>query len=264
MLFLHQTFLQFMLVLISPAKSFDFDSAPTTQQFSEPGFVEESTRLIKKMGTFSRKKIGEMMSISPELAALNADRYQKWIPAPKRSDTKQAVMAFNGEVYRGLNVKEMSEEDLGFAQDHLRILSGLYGVLRPLDLMQPYRLEMGTKLKYYSYTNLYQFWGDKITKRLNEDLGDAQHIINLASTEYYKSVKEPKLKGKVITPIFKDFSKGSYKVVMTYAKNARGVMANYIIKNKITDPELIKSFDGNGYVYDPAQSEENNWVFIRG
>lgn len=253
-----------MIILISPAKSFDFESPAHTQSYSEPDFLAESTRLIKKMGTFSRKKIGQMMSVSPELAALNVDRYQKWTPAPNRGNTKQAMLAFNGEVYRGLNAKEMSEEDLQFAQSHLRILSGLHGVLRPLDLMQPYRLEMGTKLKYYSYNNLYQFWGDKITKRINQDLGEATHVVNLASMEYYKSVKESKLKGTVITPIFKDFSDGAYKVLMTYAKNARGVMANYIIKNRITDPELMKSFDCNGYAYDPAQSGDSNWVFLRG
>lgn len=253
-----------MLLLISPAKSFDFDSPAHTSHSSEPDFVTESTRLIKKMGTFSRKKVGELMSISPELAALNVDRYQKWTPTPKREDTKQAVLAFNGEVFRGLNAREMDEEDLQFAQNHLRILSGLYGLLRPLDLIQPYRLEMGTRLKYYNYNNLYQFWGDKITKRINADLGDADCIVNLASTEYFKSVNEPKLNQKVITPIFKDFSNGGYKVLMTYAKNARGVMANYIIKNRITEPELMKSFDGNGYAFDPSQSDESNWVFTRG
>lgn len=253
-----------MLLLISPAKSFDFESHAPTQSFSEPRFPEESERLIKKMRSFSAKKLGELMGLSKDLSTLNVDRYQTWTPTPKKEATKQAVLAFNGEVYRGLNAKEMSEEDLQFAQEHLRILSGLYGVLKPLDLIQPYRLEMGTKLKYYSYNNLYQFWGDKITKRLNEDLGEQNTIVNLASTEYYKSVQEKKLKGKVITPIFKDFSNGTYKVLMTYAKNARGVMANYIIKNRITDPELMKSFDSNGYAYDPSQSDESNWVFIRG
>lgn len=253
-----------MLLLISPAKSFDFDSPSHTSSSTKPDFVEESTRLIKKMRSFSSTKLGELMSISPELAELNVNRYQKWIPQPKTEDTKQALLAFSGEVYRGINAKEMSEEDLQFAQNHLRILSGLYGVLRPLDLIQPYRLEMGTKLKYYSYNNLYQFWGDKINNRINEDLGESNYIINLASTEYYKAVKEPKLKGKVITPVFKDFSNGTYKILMTYAKKARGLMANYIIKNQIIDPELIKSFDSNGYIYDSSQSDEKNWVFIRG
>ncbi len=253
-----------MLLLISPAKSFNFKSNATTQSFSEPRFVEESTRLVKKMGTFSQKKLGELMHISDELAALNVGRYKKWTANPKKEDTKQALLAFNGEVYRGLNANEMSEDDLQFAQNHLRILSGLYGVLRPLDLIQPYRLEMGTKLKYYSYKNLYQFWGNKITKQLNADLGDDEYIINLASTEYYKSVQETKLKAKVITPIFKDFNHGKYKVVAIYAKNARGVMSNYIIKNSITNPEMIKSFNGNGYAFDPTQSDKINWVFLRG
>lgn len=253
-----------MLLLISPAKSFNFGSPAQTQSFSEPMFPEESERLIKKMRSFSAKKLGKLMGLSKDLSTLNVERYETWTPTPSKEATKQAVLAFNGEVYRGLNAKEMGEEDLQFAQDHLRILSGLYGVLKPLDLIQPYRLEMGTKLKYYSYKNLYQFWGDKITKRLNEDLEKEEVLVNLASNEYYKSVNEKKIKGRIITPIFKDFSNGAYKVLMTYAKNARGVMANYIIKNRITDPELMKSFDGNGYAYDPSQSDESNWVFIRG
>lgn len=253
-----------MLLLISPAKSFDFESPAHTDQSSEPRFVDESTRLIKKARTFSRKKLGELMKISPELAALNVERYQKWTPEPAKEDTKQALLAFNGEVFRGLNAKDMSDDDLDFAQNHLRILSGLYGLLRPLDLIQPYRLEMGTKLKYYSANNLYQFWGDKITDCVNEDLADGHHIINLASTEYFKSVNTKKLKRQVITPIFKDFSNGGYKMLMTYAKNARGVMANYIIKNRISDPELIKSFQGNGYAYSPTESDESTWVFLRG
>lgn len=253
-----------MLVLLSPAKSFDFEAKAQTSKFSEPYFVEESTRLIKKMCTFSPKKLRELMGISYELAALNADRYQQWSPKPNERNAKQAILTYSGEAYRGLNAKEMSEEDLQFAQNHLRILSGLYGVLRPLDLMQAHRLEMGTKLKYYSYTNLYQFWGDKITKRINEDLGESKHIINLASNEYFKSIKSPKLNGKVISPVFKDYSNGTYKVLMTYAKNARGAMTNFIIKNRISDPELLKSFEGKGYIYNPNESDECNWVFLRG
>ena len=253
-----------MILLISHAKSVDFESPSHTDHTSEPDFKAESTRLIKKLGTFSKNKIWELMSISPELAALNVDRYKKWAPETKREDTKQALLAFNGEVFRGLNAKNMSEEDIQFAQDHLRILSGLYGLLRPMDLIQPYRLEMGTRLKYYSYNNLYQFWWNKITKRINADLDDSKVVVNLASTEYYKSVVEPKLKVKVITPIFKDFSNGEYRILITYAKNARGVIANYIIKNRITEPDLMKSFDGNGYAYDPTLSDESNWFFTRG
>ncbi|MDH5476346.1 MAG: peroxide stress protein YaaA [Cyclobacteriaceae bacterium] len=253
-----------MLLLISPAKSFDFESPAHILRSSTPEFVEESTTLIKKMATFSQKKLEELMHISPELAALNFGRYKKWSPQPKKENTKQALLAFNGEVFRGINAKEMTEDDLEYAQNHLRILSGLYGVLRPLDLMQPYRLEMGTKLHYLNHKNLYQFWGDKITNRINEDLGGTDSLINLASTEYFKAVKLPKLNANVITPIFKDFKNGTYKMLMTYAKNARGAMANYIIKNKITNPELIKSFNSNGYLYDASQSDNHNWVFLRG
>ncbi len=253
-----------MLLLLSPAKSFDFDSPAQTQSFSEPVFNEESTRLIKKMSTFTAKKLATLMGISSELAALNVERYQYWSSTPSLNNAKQAILAFNGEAYRGLNTEEMNEADLEFAQNHLRILSGLYGVLRPLDLIQPHRLEMGTKLKYYSYNNLYQFWGDKITKRINDDLGESNTLINLASNEYLKSVKQNKLKAKIITPIFKDYTNSGYKVLMTYAKNARGAMANYIIKNKIIEPDLIKSFNKNSYVYDPCLSDDSNWVFTRG
>jgi len=257
-----------MLVLISPAKSFHPKAftadGPTAHSHSEPYFKSESARLIKKMGTLSKKKVGELMSISADLAALNVDRYKRWLTEPNRETTTPALLAFNGEVYRGLNAKEMSNDDLDFAQGHLRILSGLYGVLRPLDLMQAYRLEMGTKLQLNTYKNLYQFWGDKITKRLNNDLGEGEYVINLASTEYYKSVNQSKLKAKVITPIFKDYNKGKYKIVAIYAKNARGQMANYIIKNRITNPDLLKSFDNNGYAFEPTQSDESNWVFLRG
>ncbi|MCF6353261.1 MAG: peroxide stress protein YaaA [Cyclobacteriaceae bacterium] len=257
-----------MLVLISPAKSFDPKAfgpeSPSAHTFTKPIFKEEPARLIKKMGTFSKKKIEELMHISPELAALNVGRYQKWLAEPTKDTTTAALLAFNGEVYRGLNAKELTSEELDFAQAHLRILSGLYGVLRPLDLMQAYRLEMGTKLQLNTYKNLYQFWGDKITKQLNNDLGEGKYVINLASAEYYKSINQAKLKAKVITPVFKDYNKGKYKIVAIYAKNARGRMSNYIIKNRITEPDLLKSFDSNGYAFEPTQSGESNWVFLRG
>ncbi len=257
-----------MLVLISPAKSFDPKAfgldAPKTPVFSEPNFKKSSEKLIKKLSVFSEKELAELMHISPELAALNANRYQKWVLNPKKENTAHAILAFNGEVYRGLGAKKMNKQELDFAQEHLRILSGLYGVLRPLDLIQAYRLEMGTKLNLHSYKNLYQFWGDKITEFINKELGNSNAVINLASNEYYKSVKESKLKANVITPVFKDYNNGKYKIVAVYAKNARGVMVNYIIKNRITNPELLKSFDGNGYAFDSTQSSEYNWVFLRG
>ncbi|MEZ4990417.1 MAG: peroxide stress protein YaaA [Saprospiraceae bacterium] len=253
-----------MLILISPAKTLDFESPVTTKMTSEPYFTAEPDRLSKKMRSFSRKKLGELMNISPELAALNVERFQQWTPEPETEDTRQAVLAFSGEVFRGLKADEMSEADLAYAQDHLRILSGLYGLLRPLDRIQPYRLEMGTRLKYYNYKNLYEFWGDKITDRIKEELDESKVIVNLASNEYFKSVRTDQLKARIITPVFKDFSNGEYKILMTYAKNARGAMANFIIKHRITDPEHLKGFDGNGYVFDADQSDENNLVFIRG
>lgn len=254
-----------MLILISPAKSLDFETPAPTNLASETLFNEESTKLVKKMRTFSKKRLGDLMSISKELAQLNVDRFNEWTSTPTKEQTKQALFCFTGEVYRGLNAGEMNDNELDYAQNHLRILSGLYGLLRPMDRIQPYRLEMGTKLKYYSNNNLYQFWGDKITKRINEDLQQDDTVINLASTEYYKSVNEKKLKANVITPTFKDLSKnGDYKIVMMYAKNARGVMANFIIKNRIDEPEALKSFNENGYIYDAESSTENDWVFLRG
>ena len=253
-----------MIIVISPAKSVDFDTPSPTGIYSQPEFVPEATKLIKKLNTLSGKKLGELMNISKDLVSLNQNRYQNWTPTPVYSQTKQAMLAFNGEVFRGLDATQMNDEDFEFAQQHLRILSGLYGVLRPLDLIQPYRLEMGTKLKHYSANNLYQFWGDKITKRLNADLGKNEVLVNLASTEYFKSIQLPKLKARVITPIFKDFSNGQYKVLMTYAKNARGTMTNFIIKNRLTNPDDIKAFDSNGYAYSAQQSSESEWVFLRG
>lgn len=253
-----------MLLLISPAKSFDFESTSHIEDSSLPLFPEESAKLIKKMKTFSHKALRELMGISSDLAFLNLDRYQKWIPDHTKGVSKQALLAYSGEVYRGLKAKEMNDKDLKFAQNHLRILSGLYGVLRPLDLIQAHRLDMGTKLQYYSSENLYQFWGDKITKRINKDLSDSEYCINLASNEYFKSINKKELKARVITPIFKDFSNGEYKVLMTYAKNARGQMVNFIIKYQITNPELLKTFEGSGYLFDSSSSDENNWVFLRG
>jgi hypothetical protein len=253
-----------MLILLSPAKTLDFESSVTTEMASEPHFTAEPLRLSKKLRSFSRKKLGELMSISPELAALNVERFQQWTPEPEPETTRQAILAFSGEVFRGLKAQDMNEADLAYAQDHLRILSGFYGLLRPLDLIQAYRLEMGTRLQYYSYKNLYEFWGDKITRRINEELDGSEVVVNLASNEYFKAVNTKKLKARVITPIFKDFSNGEYRILMTYAKNARGAMANFIIRHRISDPEHLKGFDGNGYTFAAEQSDENNLVFIRG
>ena len=257
-----------MIILLSPAKSFYNEAFtrpyPAQLAVSQPVFGTETERLVKTLQRYSVKKLKELMHISDDIAQLNVQRYAQWSPQPNSTNAQPAVLAFNGEAYRGLAATEFTTKELAFAQAHLRILSGMYGVLKPLDLIQAYRLEMGTKLKMGSHKNLYQFWGDKIAKHLEAETGNTGTIINLASNEYAKAAKLTSLKARVITPVFKDFSKGSYKVLMTYAKNARGSMARYIITNQLTNPELLKGFDTNGYAYHPAQSDESTWVFTRG
>lgn len=231
---------------------------------SEPEFATESEKLIKKLSTFSASDLAELMRISPALAELSFDRYQALHRHPADVQAKQAILTYTGEAFRGLNAAGMNDDDFEFAQAHLRILSGMYGVLRPLDIIQPHRLEIATKLKIEKFSNLYQFWGDKITAKLNEDLSVNDFVVNLASDEYFKSVNQSKLKAKLITPVFKDFNKGSYKVVVMYAKNARGAMTNFIIKNRITNQEDLKMFRNNGYEYRQDLSDKEKWVFVRG
>ncbi|MEX2595704.1 MAG: peroxide stress protein YaaA [Salibacteraceae bacterium] len=252
-----------MITLLSPAKTLDFDSTLPDWQATEPEFVNESHQLIKKLRSLSKKKVSQLMNLSNDLTELNAMRYQEWEPEFNPTESKPAVMAFSGEVYRGLDAASFSHEDHEFAQEHLRILSGLHGLLRPLDRIRPYRLEMGTSLSIRKNKNLYQFWSDKITDALNEAMNNSQtnFILNLASIEYSKAVDFSKINGQVITPVFKDFKSGEYKVIMTWAKQARGSMANYVIKNKIMDPQKIKLFDK--YQYMDSMSKDNEWVFVR-
>ncbi|MBX2840335.1 MAG: peroxide stress protein YaaA [Flammeovirgaceae bacterium] len=255
-----------MIILISPAKTLDFTQNNLVSEGSQPMFQEESEILIKKLRTLSRKKIGQLMDISPQLAELNYDRYQNWSPEFEVPAAKQAVLAFKGDVYLGLQAETFVQEEFDFAQQHLRILSGLHGLLKPLDLIRPYRLEMGTQLPVRRKKNLYQFWGDKITENLNNLLENEENpvVINLASQEYFKSINLKKLNAKVITPVFKDFKNGDYKVLSFFAKKARGFMSAYVIKNKINDPEKLKLFQEEGYSYNDLQSEGNEWVFTRG
>lgn len=254
-----------MKILLSPAKSIDTKRSIETPFVSEGAFLKDSEYLVNKLKKFSANKLSKMMHISKDLGELNHLRYQNWKkPVELEEDVVPAATAFTGEVYRGLNVEEFNDEDFHFAQDSLRILSGLYGILKPLDLLYPYRLEMGTKWAVTpKTTNLYKYWGNQLAQFLNEEMKEGEVIINLASSEYFKAAITKALSSKVITPIFKEFKNGEYKVVMTYAKNARGVMTNYIIKNKIDNPELIKGFDVNGYSFDTKQSTEEEWVFIR-
>ena len=253
-----------MLIVISPAKSFSKEVNAPALSYTQPYYLENSEKLMGKLRGLSKKKLAGLMNLSDDLATMNMERHQNWQPPFAVDNADPAIFAFNGEVYRGLDAKSLSNADLDYSQEHLRILSGLYGALKPLDLIQPYRLEMGAKLKYYRKTNLYQFWGDEITDDINSILKKEEVLINLASIEYFKAVNHKKIKGKIITPVFKDFSNGEYKSLMTYAKNARGMMSRYIIQERIENPELLKSFNGGNYCYSPEMSDEVTYVFTRG
>ena len=252
-----------MKIIISPAKSLDFESKVPTSLHTQPQFLEESVKLNKKLKTLSRKKIAEFMSVSKDLAALNYERNQNWNLPFTPYNSKQAVYAFTGEVFRGIDVNSLEAEKLPLLQDNLRILSGLYGLLKPLDLIQAYRLEMGKKLKIGRTENLYKFWGDKITNTLNEELVDDELFVNLASSEYFKVVNKKILKVSMITPVFKDFKNGQYKIIMTFAKKARGLMVRYIIDNDVKTLEGLKGFNIDGYGFSSEMSTETELVFTR-
>lgn len=250
-------------ILLSPAKSLEQNSQAQQTKHSVSEFLPEAKSLITKLQKLSSKKIGDLMHISKDLSELNYNRFQNWIePLAPTEDIRRCIELFNGEAYKGLDASTFSEEDMEFAQQSLRILSGLYGLLKPLDLIYPYRLEMGTKWKITEkHKNLYSFWGDKLSKYLLSE--NPTCIVNLASTEYFKAINTKIIKTPIITPIFKEFNGESYKVVMMYAKNARGSMARYIIKNKITNVEELKLFNENGYSFDVNQSSDSEWVFTR-
>ena len=252
-----------MLTVISPAKTLDFDTSPATSKNSTPVFSAHTSTLVDVMRKKSPKELSKLMGISPKLAALNVERFHSFEPRSKTS--KQALLAFKGDVYLGLEVENYGERDFNFAQKNLRILSGLYGILKPLDMIQPYRLEMGTRLKTNNCKTLYEFWGDEIGEVLGNDLSGHRNktLLNLASIEYFKAVSTSKLPGKVITPVFKDYSKGTYKVLGFFAKKARGLMASFIVKNRINKPDDIKAFSEDGYQYNQSYSTDNQWVFTR-
>lgn len=255
-----------MLIVISPAKTLDFEKEIQTSFFTMPDFLPQSEKLISSLKKKKPAELGRLMSISPELAQTNFQRFQQWTVPFTKDNAKQAIAVFKGDVYIGLDIDQFNEADLMYMQDHLRILSGLHGLLRPLDLIQPYRLEMGTKLKYRRKTNLYEFWGDEITKalQLSLDSQDEKILINLASDEYFKSINRNKLKARIITPIFKDFKNGEYKFLSFFGKKARGMMARYILKNQIQSIENIKLFEDDGYFFNESLSEKDNIVFTRG
>lgn len=255
-----------MIVILSPAKSLDFESPLKTDKNSQPRFTDESEKLISILKKKSVRQLKSMMDISEDLAQLNYDRYQSWKLPLKPPPARPAVFAFTGDVYQGLEANQFTEKQLDFAQDHLRILSGLYGVLRPLDLMLPYRLEMGTKLKVTAKKdNLYKFWDDALTKQINEDLAESNSkaLVNLASNEYFKALKPKLIDKPIITPEFKDYKNGEYKMIGFFAKKARGLMAAHIVRKKITDPQKLKTFDSEGYTYNDKLSKGNKWVFTR-
>jgi len=254
-----------MLLVVSPAKKLDFESPLATTEFTQPTMLEHSQALINDCIKLSPAQIASLMKLSDKLAGLNAARFGAWTTPFNTDNARQAVLSFNGDVYTGLDAQSFNDNDFEFAQQHFRILSGLYGLLKPLDLIQAYRLEMGCKLANTRGDNLYQFWGDIITNELNDALkaqGD-NILINLASTEYFKSVKKKSLNAEIITPAFKDWKNGEYKMISFYAKKARGLMARYIIQNKITQVEQLKDFDLAGYQYNESFSKGNDLVFTR-
>ena len=255
-----------MLILLSPAKKLDYDTLPVTPHYSQPDLLSDAEYLISKLKKMSPQKIAKMMHISSSLADLNHERYQHFQAPFSPENAKQAILVFKGEVYVGLNAEDFNEGDFEFSQRHLRILSGLYGVLKPLDLMQPYRLEMGCDFAVTSKKkNLYSYWGNKITQAINKAL-EAQNdatLINLASNEYFRSIQIKNLQGKLITPVFRDLKNGQYKSIFLWVKQARGMMARYIIKHKLIDAETAKGFDTNGYAYNEALSTDTQWVFTR-
>lgn len=254
-----------MLALISPAKTLDYESALPTDSHTLPRLLAHSQELIDVSRTLSASEIANLMSVSEKIANLNVERFRDWQADFDFSNARQALFAFKGDVYTGLDAYSLKDQDIDYAQQHLRMLSGLYGLLRPLDLMMPYRLEMGTKLKNPRGSNLYEFWGTIITDLINEDLAAAKSelLVNIASDEYYKSLKESKIQAEIIKPVFLDQKNGKYKVISFYAKKARGLMARFIIENKLERAEDLKAFNSEGYYFDADSSLKGELVFKR-
>jgi cytoplasmic iron level regulating protein YaaA (DUF328/UPF0246 family) len=254
-----------MLAVISPAKKLDFETEPHFQEHTQPKFLDKADILVGQARRLSRADLGRTMKLSDKLADLNFQRFQDFSTPFTLANAKQAAWVFNGDTYIGLDATNLGPADLDFAQDHLRILSGLYGLLRPLDLIQPYRLEMGAKFQPPQADNLYGFWDGQLTAAINEATAtqNDRSVINLASVEYFKAVHEDDLIGPVITPVFKEVKSGVAKVLGMFAKKARGAMAHFIIKNRLDDPDQLKSFDADGYAHRPDLSEGNTWVFTR-
>lgn len=254
-----------MLMLISPAKTLDYTTPPTTKHHTQPQFLPQAQELVTVLQQYSPADLAKLMSLSDKLAGLNVARFAQWQPDFTPENAKQALLAFKGDVYTGLDADSLSEAELGYAQKHLRILSGLYAVLRPLDLMQAYRLEMGTKLANPQGKDLYSFWGDSITEHLNHYMQENgfSTLLNLASNEYFKAVKPSKLQANLVNVDFKDLKNGQYKIISFYAKKARGMMARYVIQNQINTVAELQNFDSAGYYFSSEQSKPNQLIFLR-
>ncbi len=255
-----------MIVLMNSSKTLDFQNRANITKHTVPEFNDDAQILVKTLRKLSKSEFSKVMKVSQKLADLNIERYAKWRPDLKASDGKQALVAFRGDIYSGMDVDNYKDKDFNFAQKHVRILSGLYGILRPLDLMQPYRLEMATKLNTSKGKNMYQFWGNKINNSLKRMLKQEKSgvLVNLYSAEYFKGTQPDELDARIISPAFKEFRDGSYRFITLYAKKARGMMCNFIIRNHIKHIEELKSFNVEGYKFNPKISSENELVFTRG
>lgn len=253
-----------LVTIISPAKKLDYSPVEKNIDSTIPSLLEHSNELIKDLKSLNPQEVSSLMSLSDKLGALNYERFQEWKTPFTKSNSKQAILAFKGDVYQGLDAESLSETELIWAQKHVRILSGLYGILKPMDLMQPYRLEMGTKFATKRGQNLYDFWSSIITEELNKNFSsDNTNLLNLASNEYFKSINVSELKANVISPVFMDKKNGKYKIISFFAKKARGLMTRYVIKNRIEDVTDIQNFEEGGYFFNEAMSEDNKPVFCR-
>ena len=255
-----------MIAVISPAKKLNFNADSPIKAFTQCDFLDESKKLVDKAKDYTFDDIMKLMSVSENIANLTVQRFQDWNLPFDEQNAKQAALAFNGDTYTGLGAETFSQDDFNYSQDHLRILSGLYGLLRPLDLIQPYRLEMGTTMNNSKGKNLYEFWGTKISEQLNRDINNhkSKYIVNCASDEYFKVIDLPTLNVPVIKPIFKDVKNGVPKVISFFAKRARGMMSKFIIKNRVQSIDDLHGFNDNGYKFQPAQSENHELLYIRG
>lgn len=254
-----------MLLVLSPAKSLDFNDPVPTGKFTCPDYLESSEQLMRTLRKLTPEELSELMHISAKLGELNFQRNHDWHTPFDASNARQAIYAFTGDVYAGLDIRSLNQKDVAWAQSHLRILSGLYGLLRPLDLIQPYRLEMGTSLKHGKHQNLYQFWGSRISEGLNEAMAAHKQrvLLNLASNEYFRAVDKKSLDAAVVSPAFKDYKNGHYKIISFFAKKARGMMAAHVIRNRIDSLDGIRDFDLGGYRYSAKDSTDAVPVFLR-